>query len=484
MSTNTSPVPISNASMAAATEAAKKQEGTYTCGTGPDTLKKPCCSCYSRPRGAKAELCAPRIADYRRGFDKSSFVGNVWCVKQHATSKINALDNQANHRFVKQKNIDDGPYNEKNCKYIFGPGIGLQDVTNMCQDHKSNVYCKLKIRNRKVYSYYELVDDNPASIDDYTGVQNGVDKETTWKSLKHDTDDLTDTFEAGSTWSGEIFTDSRTPSTVLDIDETLDVGSVIRLDSFENLYSCESDHQGDKYLKQEGDLFFSHIPLAAAVEKYTDGDEEGLCGGSNNTCSTYTSSTTCTGNNCVWIQDSYLQFTTQAPHNFYFQDRVEFNNIFVDDDESESPIPQIDIVVRNVLDPYTFLTLTRTGITLAPRLNGKPQFVSREQEYTTQTHYRKWGKINVLLFFRKVLESLDPVPGLHRIEEADLRHVRNEFNGVDYRRHVKRGWEVQIVDEDSGLTQVFVVSSTGLLSENAFVRKSLKSRRLVRMVDR
>ena len=54
-------------------EAAKKQEGTYTCGTGPDTLKKPCCSCYSRPRGAKAEQCAQRIADYRRGFDESSF---------------------------------------------------------------------------------------------------------------------------------------------------------------------------------------------------------------------------------------------------------------------------------------------------------------------------------------------------------------------------------------------------------------------------
>ena len=44
-----------------------------------------------------------------------------------------------------------------------------------------------------------------------------------------------------------------------------------------------------------------------------------------------------------------------------------------------------------------------------------------------------------------------PVPGVHRIELADLEHVRNEFNGIDYRRHLKRGWEIQLVDEITGL---------------------------------
>ena len=156
-------------------EAGQKVEGTYTCGTGPGTLGKPCCSCYSRPRGSDAERCTPRMAVYRGTQSQNSLDSQVWCAKLYSESIADALDGKANYRFVKQSDIDTGPYNANNCEYIFGPGINLQDVKKICQDHESNVYCKINSQSRKVSGYYELTNEGTLAVaSEYVKIQGTI----------------------------------------------------------------------------------------------------------------------------------------------------------------------------------------------------------------------------------------------------------------------------------------------------------------------
>ena len=214
------------------------------------------------------------------------------------------------------------------------------------------------------------------------------------------------------------------------------------------MFTCTSDHQGDKHLKQEGDLFFAHVPLKSAFTNASDKSDSN-------------------------VTAYFLHFRTKVPHQIYFEDRVEFNHVFVTEGTGE-PVEQVDLTVLNVLDPYNFITNTRTGMVLPDEINPLNKLeasirFTRAAVYDSKSLPEEGkGKRPSLFpegFWREVWI---PVPGVHRIELADLEHVRNEFNGIDYRRHVKRGWEIQLIDENTGFTQVFVVASPGLFSANAF----------------
>ena len=120
-------------------------------------------------------------------------------------------------------------------------------------------------------------------------------------------------------------------------------GDVIQYNEDKTMFTCASDHQGDKHLKQEGDMFFAHVPLKSAFTNASDN--------SNSNVTTY-----------------FLHFRTKVPHQIYFEDRVEFNHVFLTEGTGE-PVEQVDLTVLNVLDPYNFITNTRTGMVLSDEIN-------------------------------------------------------------------------------------------------------------------
>ena len=96
-------------------------EGTYTCGTG----QGPWVNHVARATQDRVVLMQKNASSYgslSRDKSQNSLDSQVWCAKLYTDSIADAPDGKTNYRFVKQSDIDTGPYNANNCEYIFGPG--------------------------------------------------------------------------------------------------------------------------------------------------------------------------------------------------------------------------------------------------------------------------------------------------------------------------------------------------------------------------
>jgi hypothetical protein len=222
---------------------------------------------------------------------------------------------------------------------------------------------------------------------------------------------------------------------------------VIGLTLQQTIYSCVSDHNGDEDMKQEGQMFAR--PLKLYSIKVVPQNTSGING--------------------TTPAKRLVQGITLKKHGFSFKDLVEFNNVFKKTNVRQG-IPEeiMDLEITKVINETCFQAHVPYSIPIKPGLNLSTAYVipTRASRYdAVNVPEHNLGKRKGVFpegFWR---DAWIPVEGTHVIELGSTGHVRNFDSGFDYTEHLIEGWEVKLVDRDTGNPQVFIVGD-GIFGAN------------------